>query len=56
MTSEEFMLQGRTAQALTSEGNKTKATVFAAFVAQETAGGSKFQVELDDDLESKLYL
>ena len=50
------MLQGRTAPALTGEGNHTRATVFVAFAAQESAQGPKFQVELNDTLNGELQI
>ncbi|KAK0067591.1 fibrillin-3, partial [Biomphalaria pfeifferi] len=43
---QDYMLQARTKQVLTSQGNRSLATVFVAFAAVE-GNYSKFQVELD---------
>ncbi|XP_012935927.1 uncharacterized protein LOC101854936, partial [Aplysia californica] len=53
VASEDFMLQARTAQAINKDGNKTRATVFVAFVVKE-GSDALFQVELNDDLDGMI--
>lgn len=52
VSSEDFYLQGRTAQALNKDKKETRATVFVAFAVKEM--DATFQVELNDTMDGMI--